>query len=47
METTEDLLFRQKYEDRLNNLGCSHHDHPDNHSRVPYEDIHFYGTHGT
>lgn len=44
MDKTEDLLFRQKYEASLNDLGCPHHDSPDNHGRVPYEDIHFYGT---
>ena len=44
MEHTEDLLFRQKYEDFLNESGCPHHDHPDNHGRVPYNDVHVYGT---
>lgn len=44
MEFTEDLLFRQKYEDFLNDLGCPHHDSPHNHGRVPYSCIDIYGT---
>ena len=44
MRLTEDLLYRQKYEDFLNELGCHHHDHPDNHGRMPYEYIGRYGT---
>ena len=42
MEHTEDLLFRQKYEDFLNESGCPHHDSPHGHGRIS-DDIIAYG----